>query len=644
MKKYLILLCLIFSFLFGYTQIISYDWLRTMGGENDDKPIHLSSQDNNSCNLAIYSPGSSDSLFLTDTSFAGNYNHLFRLETNGEIIPGINLPNISNALFINFIFNSYSRYTLCSKISFSSITYGSSISNLVTNSQDIYVVKDDLSGNPISILGFGGSGIDEPTHFVLDSDGNIIITGYYNSPNLSFAGTTIGNSGTEDAFIAKYDSLGNELWIRRIASLDDDEPEALAVDDYGNIYYAQITYEDFLWADGNFLYANNSNGVSFLLKFDPNGNLIWNKLLHSNASSIYDQNFICDVEIDNSNNVLISGYSSGLTFLFDSDTIWSSNVYPVQPYCHNPFIVKLDTSGSVLWSKYAITEFSLNESVQPVITYDKDNCVYFSFCYEGDTIIFDNDTIIPVSQITDKMPILSKFDSSGVRQWYNNLEAQPFAYLRELDVADNYDIYMSGVFNSVYSIQFDSLVSPSFYTNSNDIFLLKATQYVPDHTKHFVNLNLGWSIISSYVDPYVPDCDSVFADVATYMVLMKNEIGETFWPMYNVNTIGDLQIGEGYIIKMYNFNILEVSGIAIVPEWSPLALLQDWNIIGYLRQNSGVISTMLNDISQNIVMVKNGNGLIYWPMYGIDNIGNMNPGEGYQIKMLAADTLLYPAN
>ena len=54
---------------------------------------------------------------------------------------------------------------------------------------------------------------------------------------------------------------------------------------------------------------------------------------------------------------------------------------------------------------------------------------------------------------------------------------------------------------------------------------------------------------------------------------------------------------------------------------------------------------MLADLwAQNIVMVKNGNGLIYWPTYGIDNIGNMNPGEGYQIKMLAADTLLYPAN
>ena len=53
---------------------------------------------------------------------------------------------------------------------------------------------------------------------------------------------------------------------------------------------------------------------------------------------------------------------------------------------------------------------------------------------------------------------------------------------------------------------------------------------------------------------------------------------------------------------------------------------------------------ILTTISSNITMVKNSNGLVYWPIYGINNLGNMNPGEGYQIKMLAADTLLYPAN
>jgi hypothetical protein len=114
--------------------------------------------------------------------------------------------------------------------------------------------------------------------------------------------------------------------------------------------------------------------------------------------------------------------------------------------------------------------------------------------------------------------------------------------------------------------------------------------------------------------------------------------------VYNVNTIGDFLLGEGYIIKMNTFNILEISGIAAFPQWSPLALNQDWSIIGYLRQNSGAIGSMLAGITSNLYVVKNGSGLVYWPMYGINNIGNMNPGEGYQIKMLAADTLLYPAN
>ena len=646
MKKYILVFSLIFYYFFGFSQITSYDWLRTMGNYMDDTPIRLYTDNFGDCKLIINTIGSgnSDTLFFTDTSLSGSDNFLIEFTDNGNLSKALDIPNLQYSTISDFQQNNTYMYSVMSRSTYWSNTYGSSTIP-VTQTVDFFVTKQDTFGNPISLNIISGTGDDYASNIVLDKNGNVIVSGYYDSPSLSFAGTTISNSGSEDAFIAKYDSLGNELWIKRIYSTYDDEPEALAVDNYGNIYYAQWTNSNLLNVAGILLNAINSNFVSFLLKFDPNGNLVWNKLLHSNASSIYDQNFICDVKIDNSNNVLISGYSSGLTFLFDSDTIWSSNVFPIQPNCHNSFIVKLDSNGSVLWKKYAITEFSLNESVKPVITYDKDNSVYFSFCYEGDTIIFDNDTIIPVSQITDKMPILSKIDSSGVRQWYNNLEAQPFAYLRELFVADNYDIYMSGVFTALDTLKFDSLCSPGFFIASSfDIFLLTASQYVPEHTKQFVNLSQGWSIISSYVDPYVPDCDSVFTDVATDMILMKNEIGQTFWPMYNVNTIGDFQLGEGYILKMYNFNILEVSGIAAVPEWSPLALLQDWNIIGYLRQNSGVISTMLNDISQNIVMVKNGNGLIYWPTYGIDNIGNMNPGEGYQIKMLAADTLLYPAN
>ncbi|MBT3206848.1 MAG: hypothetical protein HN347_00715 [Bacteroidetes bacterium] len=638
MKKFIILILLYLVSQISFSQITSYDWLRTMGNYNDDRPIRLYCDNYGNCKLVIETlgSGSSDTLFFTDTSLSGSNNFLIEFNSNGVLSSAFEVPDILTSSISDFQQNDTYMYSVMSKSTYWSYTYGNTTTP-VTQTKDIFVTKQDTSGNPISLNIISGTGDDYASNIVIDNEGNIIITGYYDSPNLSFAGTTIGNSGTEDAFIAKYDSLGNELWVKRIFSSNDDEPVDLAVDDYGNIYYTQRTGGIPLNVDGNLLFSNN-NWSPFLLKFDINGNLLWNIQLHGDHNG-----YINDIEIDNSNSVLLAGSSNSSTFIIDSDTIWSSTT-GTGLNDDNSFFAKLDSNGNLLWSKYVNNTGSLDGNREPTITYDNDDNVYFTFHLYNDSIIFDIDTIITSFENPEEAPYLCKFNAISEKQWIIPFGTEHNVKPNKIVVDDEYNIFISGRILGIPNVQFDSLISPCFFGGSSDVFLLKASQYIPDHTKQFVNLNQGWSIISSYVDPYVPDCDSVFTDVAAYMVLMKNEIGETFWPMYNVNTIGDLQIGEGYIIKMYNFNILEVSGIAIVPEWSPLALLQDWNIIGYLRQNSGVISTMLNDISQNIVMVKNGNGLIYWPTYGIDNIGNMNPGEGYQIKMLAADTLLYPAN
>jgi len=53
---------------------------------------------------------------------------------------------------------------------------------------------------------------------------------------------------------------------------------------------------------------------------------------------------------------------------------------------------------------------------------------------------------------------------------------------------------------------------------------------------------------------------------------------------------------------------------------------------------------MLSTLDPNIIIVKDGNGMVYWPSVFLNMIGNMIPGEGYQIKMNAADVFTYPAN
>jgi len=52
----------------------------------------------------------------------------------------------------------------------------------------------------------------------------------------------------------------------------------------------------------------------------------------------------------------------------------------------------------------------------------------------------------------------------------------------------------------------------------------------------------------------------------------------------------------------------------------------------------------LAGIVSKLVIAKNGTGQVYWPAYGINTIGSMIPGQGYQMYLTQAGTLTYPPN
>lgn len=115
-----------------------------------------------------------------------------------------------------------------------------------------------------------------------------------------------------------------------------------------------------------------------------------------------------------------------------------------------------------------------------------------------------------------------------------------------------------------------------------------------------------------------------------------------YWPQYGINVIGNLIIGEGYQIKLTSALTMTVEGIAVEPENSPIIIPQGWSFLGYLRQNSAPLVSMMNPIIPDIIIIKNSIGSIYWPQWGINFIENLIPGEGYQIKMNSSQTLTYP--
>ncbi len=157
-------------------------------------------------------------------------------------------------------------------------------------------------------------------------------------------------------------------------------------------------------------------------------------------------------------------------------------------------------------------------------------------------------------------------------------------------------------------------------------------------------LPASWSIFSTYIQPSQQGIADVVSPVLPNLLIVKNWDGQPYWPQYGVNLIGDIVPGQGYQVKMATADTLVIEGIIIGPDTLPIIIQVNWSIIGYLRTTPAPVEEMLSGIAGSVIIVKDGNGQSYWPQYGVNLIGYMQPGQGYQIKMTAEDTLTYPAN
>jgi hypothetical protein len=159
-----------------------------------------------------------------------------------------------------------------------------------------------------------------------------------------------------------------------------------------------------------------------------------------------------------------------------------------------------------------------------------------------------------------------------------------------------------------------------------------------------ISIPQNWSILSFYVIPFNQSVSQVFAPVLSSVFIVKDINGKVFWPIFGINTIGDMILGRGYQAKFSSSQVLNVYGIPVNPQEHPVLINSGWNIIGYLRQNQGAVATIFSPYISSIIIMKDGNGNIFWPALNVNSIVNMQPGRGYQIKAASGFSLLYPPN
>jgi len=163
---------------------------------------------------------------------------------------------------------------------------------------------------------------------------------------------------------------------------------------------------------------------------------------------------------------------------------------------------------------------------------------------------------------------------------------------------------------------------------------------------HEISLLKGWNLISTYINPKDDRIISIFDEIKDDIVIVKNNMGQVYIPMYDIDDIGIWNLLEGYQAYTATSSIIVISGNKVKPESTPINMRNGWNIISYLRDLPHDIEDALKTLTDEnaLVIAKNNEGKVYMPEYDINDIGNMVPGQGYQVYLNKAATLLYPPN
>ena len=164
--------------------------------------------------------------------------------------------------------------------------------------------------------------------------------------------------------------------------------------------------------------------------------------------------------------------------------------------------------------------------------------------------------------------------------------------------------------------------------------------------KQVIPLSSGWNMISINILPTNPDMEEIWKSIASDLVIVKNSSGGNYIPEFDINTIGNWTFDEGYQVYMKNNNNLTITGTSIIPEDTDINLPQGWSIISYLRNTPREAQIALGTLTANdaLVIAKNNDGKSFIPQFDINDIGMLQPGEGYQVYLSDAETLTYPKN
>lgn len=285
----------------------NFIWGKTFGGVGDDRPV----------DICIISP--------SDIAISGYF------QDKVDFDPGIGIHTIESTGYSLLAMPYYRKY-------------------------DGFVVKLDSNGNFKWANGFGSESHDWTSSIAADSKGNVFVAGHFDSIAVFAPSVTKTSNGTIDAFLIKYDSLGNLAWVNTFGGRLQDWIQSITTDSNDNIFSTGAfssmgTDVDFDPNVGIYNLNCPNRESQFIQKYDAAGNLIWAKAIcRGGASGIGYSNYASSAKIilDKFENILTAG-----SFRDEVDF----NPDPIDTFIlrtnsdGNSFVSKYTNNGDFLWAR-----------------------------------------------------------------------------------------------------------------------------------------------------------------------------------------------------------------------------------------------------------------------------------------------------
>ncbi|MFP4163388.1 MAG: hypothetical protein ACLFQB_05770 [Chitinispirillaceae bacterium] len=234
-------------------------WEKSYGGSEFDCALSMKTTGDGGCIIAGYTLSKDGDVDRVDSTYTKN-GWIIKLDQSGEMTGQVCVKGLGEA----------TAQSVCQTADGGYVVSGTTVSGSgdeIIKVPNAWVAKLNQDLEAVWVKYFGGMSEESTKSVIQTSDDGFLIAGYSED--------AIRSHGDSDAWLFKLDASGNVLWEKYFGGSDHDEANSVVECTGGGYIVAGRTASQ----DGDVSGNHEGEGVAWVFKIDPSGEIQWQKCL-----------------------------------------------------------------------------------------------------------------------------------------------------------------------------------------------------------------------------------------------------------------------------------------------------------------------------------------------------------------------------